>query len=137
MAGGSYNNDQDQPIAEINVVPLVDIILVVLIIFMVTAPLVLKPTIDVDLPQASSGETKEAPKNIEVVINKTGELYLDGNKVSLDQLKSTVSLEAEKNKKSSVVLTADKDVTLDGLTTIIDAIKGSGIKKVGFSIQKK
>ncbi len=137
MAGGSYNSDQDQPIAEINVVPLVDIILVVLIIFMVTAPLVLKPTIDVDLPQASSGETKEAPKNIEVVISKTGELYLDGNKVSLDQLKSTVSLEAEKNSKSSVVLTADKDVTLDGLTTIIDAIKGSGIKKVGFSIQKK
>lgn len=133
----NFNSDQDQPIAEINVVPLVDIILVVLIIFMVTAPLVLKPTIDVDLPQASSGETKEAPKNIEVVISKAGDLYLDGNKVNLDQLKSTVSLEAEKNKDSSVVLTADKDVTLDGLTTIIDAIKGSGIKKVGFSIQKK
>jgi biopolymer transport protein ExbD len=135
--GGSMNSDQDQPIAEINVVPLVDIILVVLIIFMVTAPLVLKPTIDVDLPQASSGETKEAPKSIEVVINKAGDLYLEGSPVSLDQLKSTVTLEAEKNSESSVVLTADKDVTLNGLTTIIDAIKGSGIKKVGFSIQKK
>ncbi len=137
MAGSSYGGDQDQPIAEINVVPLVDIILVVLIIFMVTAPLVLKPTIDVDLPQASSGETSEAPKNIEVVINKSGELYLDGSKVDLEQLKASVTLEADKNKDSSVVLTADKDVTLDGLTTIIDAIKGSGIKKVGFSIQKK
>ncbi len=133
----NFNSDQDEPIADINVVPLVDIILVVLIIFMVTAPLVMKPTIDVDLPQASSGESKESPKTIEVVINKTGDLYLDGNKVSLDQLKSSVTLEAEKNKASSVVLTADKDVTLDGLTTIIDAIKASGIKKVGFSIQKK
>lgn len=137
MAGGSYNSDSDEPIAQINVVPLVDIILVVLIIFMVTAPLVLKPTIDVDLPQASSGETKQAPKNIEVVINRAGDLYLDGSKVTLEQLKSTVSLEAEKSKESSVVLTADKEVTLEGLTTIIDAIKGSGIKKVGFSIQKK
>lgn len=137
MAGGSYNSDSDEPIAQINVVPLVDIILVVLIIFMVTAPLVLKPTIDVDLPQASSGETKQAPKNIEVVINRAGDLYLDGSKVTLEQLKSTVSLEAKKSKESSVVLTADKEVTLEGLTTIIDAIKGSGIKKVGFSIQKK
>ncbi len=134
---GSYNSGQDEPIAEINVVPLVDIILVVLIIFMVTAPMVLKPTIDVDLPQASSGESKEAPKSIEVVVSKMGELYLDGSKVSLEELKNSVTVEAKKNSKSSVVLTADKDVTLDGLTQIIDAIKGSGIKKVGFSIQKK
>ena len=49
----------------------------------------------------------------------------------------TVSLEAEKSKESSVVLTADKDVTLDGLTKIIDAIKNSGIKKVGFSVSAK
>lgn len=136
MAGG-YNNDSDQPIAEINVVPLVDIILVVLIIFMVTAPLVLKPTIDVDLPQASSGESKEAPKTIEVVVKKDGQVYFDGNNVNLDRLKELVTGEAQKNLESSVVLTADKDVTLDGLTKIIDVIKSSGIKKVGFSIQKK
>ncbi|MES2856659.1 MAG: biopolymer transporter ExbD, partial [Bdellovibrionota bacterium] len=48
--------DDDEPIAEINVVPLVDIILVVLIIFMVTAPMVLKPTIDINLPKAASGD---------------------------------------------------------------------------------
>ena len=134
--GGSYHDD-DQPIAEINVVPLVDIILVVLIIFMVTAPLVLKPTIDVNLPQASSGETKKAAKNIEVVVGKSGDLYLDGSKVSLEQLKEQVTLKAKTATDSSVVLTADKEVTLEGLTAIIDAIKGSGIKKVGFSIQKK
>ena len=134
---GSYNSDNDEPIAEINVVPLVDIILVVLIIFMVTAPLVLKPTIDVNLPQASSGKQEQTPKHIEVVINKTGGLFVDGSEVSLEQLKEKVSLEAKASEDSSVVLTADKDVTLDGLTTIIDAIKTSGIKKVGFSIQKK
>jgi biopolymer transport protein ExbD len=134
---GSYNSDNDQPIAEINVVPLVDIILVVLIIFMVTAPLVLKPTIDVNLPQASSGEQKKAAKNIEVIVNKTGNLFLDGKAVSLEQLKEKVSAEAKLTQDSSVVLTADKDITLEGLTVIIDTIKTSGIKKVGFSIQQK
>jgi biopolymer transport protein ExbD len=137
MAGGSYNSGGDDPIAEINVVPLVDIILVVLIIFMVTAPLVLKPTIDVNLPQASSGEQKKTANPIEVIVGKGGEVFLNGNLVSLEQLKENVSLQAAESNDSSVVLTADKDVTLDGLTTIIDTIKSSGIKKVGFSIQKK
>ncbi len=137
MAGGSYNSDSDQPIAEINVVPLVDIILVVLIIFMVTAPLVLKPTIDVNLPQASSGEQNKATESLEVVIDKSGSLYLNGVAVSLDQLKEKVAENAKNSANSSVVLTADKDVTLDGLTQIIDAIKSSGVKKVGFSIQRK
>ncbi len=137
MASGSYGSDPDQPIAEINVVPLVDIILVVLIIFMVTAPLVLKPTIDVNLPQASSGEQSKATESLEVVIDKNGVLFLNGQAVNLEELKAKVKVEAEKAADSSVVLTADKDVTLDGLTTIIDAIKTSGVKKVGFSIQKK
>ena len=134
---GSFNSDNDEPIAEINIVPLVDIILVILIIFMVTAPLVLKPSIDVDLPQASSGKASVKPDNIEVVVSKGGELFLDGKAVSLDSLKEEVGNRAGQAPDSSVVLTADKDVTLDGLTQIIDAIKGSGIKKVGFSIQKK
>lgn len=133
----SINRDEDEPIADINVVPLVDIILVVLIIFMVTAPLVLKPTIDVNLPQASSGEQKQAPKNLEVVIAKSGEFYLNGKRVSIEELKTQVATEAQQSAESSAVLTADKDVTLETLTAVIDAIKTSGIKKVGFSIQKK
>ncbi|MCJ8277413.1 MAG: biopolymer transporter ExbD, partial [Bdellovibrionales bacterium] len=123
---------------DINVVPLVDIILVVLIIFMVTAPLVLKPTIDVNLPQATSGEAKKSEaKNLEVVIAKDGQLFLNGEKVNIEELKVQVSQAAETSSDSSAVLTADKDVTLETLTSVIDVIKTSGLKKVGFSIQKK
>ncbi len=135
MAG--YNSNSDEPIVDINVVPLVDIILVVLIIFMVTAPLVMKPTIDVNLPQASSGDQKQAATNIEVVVSQGGALFIEGKEVTMEQLKQKVTTEAKASADSSVILTADKNVTLDGLTTIIDAIKTSGIKKVGFSIQKK
>jgi biopolymer transport protein ExbD len=137
MAGSMHGGDSDEPIAEINVVPLVDIILVVLIIFMVTAPLVLKPTIEMNLPQASSGEQKQAPKTLEILISKTGNLYYDGKEVNIDQLKEQVSTEAQANADSSVILTADKDVTLDGLTPVIDAIKSAGIKKLGFSVKSK
>jgi biopolymer transport protein ExbD len=137
MAGSMHGGDSDEPIAEINVVPLVDIILVVLIIFMVTAPLVLKPTIEMNLPQASSGEQKQAPKTLEILISKTGSLYYDGKEVNIDQLKEQVSTEAQANADSSVILTADKDVTLDGLTPVIDAIKSAGIKKLGFSVKSK
>ena len=133
---GHVSGDEE-PIAEINVVPLVDIILVVLIIFMVTAPLVLKPTIDVNLPKASSGEQSQDEKKIEVVINEGGRIFLDGKEISLDQLEESVRIQSQTFKDSSVVLTADKEVTLDGLTSIIDVIKNSGIKKVGFSVRKK
>ncbi len=75
---GSPISEQDGPIAEINVVPLVDVILVVLIIFMVTAPLVLKPVIDVNLPEASSGQQDQITESMEVVINEVGHIFLDG-----------------------------------------------------------
>lgn len=138
MAGSMHGgSDSDEPIAEINVVPLVDIILVVLIIFMVTAPLVLKPTIDVSLPQAASGEQQQAPKTLEVVISKGGVIHFDGKEISVEQLKEQVGQEAKASAESSVVLTADKDVTLDALTPVIDAIKSSGIKKLGFTVKAK
>lgn len=133
LGGGS----SDDPIAEINIVPFVDIILVVLIIFMVTAPLVMKPAIDVSLPQASSGEVKETDKNLDVIISSTGELYVNGKAADLEMLKTEASNVAMKTVESGAILNADKAVTLEKLTEVIDTIKLAGIKKVAFSIQKK
>ena len=133
LGGGS----SDDPIAEINIVPFVDIILVVLIIFMVTAPLVLKPAIDVSLPQASSGEAKETEKNLDVIISATGEIYVNGKESDLEGLKLEATGIANKAVDSGAILNADKAVTLEKLTEVIDTIKLAGIKKVAFSIQKK
>lgn len=133
LGGGS----SDDPIAEINIVPFVDIILVVLIIFMVTAPLVMKPAIDVSLPQASSGEVKETEKNLDVIISPEGELYVNGKPTDLDGLKAEATNTAMKTVDSGAILNADKAVTLEKLTEVIDTIKLAGVKKVAFSIQKK
>ena len=73
MAGKLSGND-DEPISEINIVPFVDIILVVLIIFMVTTPFIMKPSLNVNLPQASTGD-ETAPSELSISVNTAGENF--------------------------------------------------------------
>ncbi len=136
MAGGFQNQPDEEPIAAINVVPLVDIILVVLIIFMVTAPLVLKPVIDVNLPKASSGE-EAPPAPLNVAVGKDGQLSVNGQPASLDQLAAIAAQKVAEKPDTAAILQADKNVTLETLTAIIDIVKTAGVKKVAFSIEKK
>ncbi len=133
---GPVTGGEDEPIAAINVVPLVDIILVVLIIFMVTAPLVLKPTIDINLPKASSGdESPPTPLNIEVT--GAGVLRLNGQPTSIKEITDYVAKIVLEKPDTAAVLQADKTVTLEKLTEIIDVVKTAGVKRVAFSIDKK
>lgn len=136
MAAQLGGNGDDEPIATINVVPLVDIILVVLIIFMVTAPLVLKPTIDINLPKASSGEAS-TPTIFNIAIDKSGKILLNGQPTTLADIAAFGSKLAIEKPDSAAILEADKSVTLEILTQVIDTVKTSGIKRVAFSIEKK
>lgn len=133
---GRLGGDDDQPIAEINVVPLVDVILVVLIIFMVTAPLVLKPSIDINLPKASSGEATPQT-SLNIALGTDGTLTLNGQPSTLEAITAAASQLAIEKPDTAAILAADKSVTLERLTEIIDIVKTAGIKKVAFSIEKK
>ncbi len=135
MAGGSGNNNEI--LTEINVVPLVDIILVVLIIFMVAAPLVMQPKIDITLPKSSSTDIDKSKKPMKITVGKEGELFVDGNAVSIDQLRAESAKRSTQNPETNAILVADKAVTLEMVTEIIDAVKSNGLKKVAFSIQKR
>lgn len=135
MAGGSGNSNEI--LTEINVVPLVDIILVVLIIFMVAAPLVMQPKIDISLPKSSSTDIDKTKKPLKITVGKEGELFVDGNAVNIDQLRAESAKRASQNPDTSAILVADKAVTLEMVTEIIDAVKSNGLKKVAFSIQKR
>lgn len=126
----------DESIAEINVVPLVDIILVVLIIFMVTAPMVLKPSIDVNLPKAASGENSP-PTPLTIALGRDGEVALNGRPASLTEIAAFATQLAKDKPDVAAILEADKSVTLERLTELIDVVKSSGVKKVAFSTQKK
>ena len=134
--GAMIGGDDDEPIAAINVVPLVDIILVVLIIFMVTAPLVLKPTIDINLPKASSGD-ESPPTPLNIAVRSDGTITLNGQATTLQDVTAFAAKMVAEKPETAAILQADKSVTLEKLTEIIDVVKSAGVKKVAFSIEKK
>lgn len=137
MAGGPIGGgNDDEPISAINVVPLVDIILVVLIIFMVTAPMVLKPTIDINLPKAASGD-ESPPTPLNIAIGRDGAVSLNGQPSTLQDVTAFAARMVTEKPDTAAILQADKTVTLERLTEIIDVVKSAGIKRVAFSIEKK
>ncbi|MBC7464571.1 MAG: biopolymer transporter ExbD [Bdellovibrio sp.] len=137
MASKAGSGNDTETIAEINIVPLVDIILVVLIIFMVAAPLVMQPKIDISLPKSSSTDLDKSKKPMKVVVGGKGELFVDNKPMSIEELGVESRLQVGKNPDVSAILVADKAVTLEMVTQIIDTVKSQGLKKVAFSIQKR
>src|ERR1700677_771442 len=87
MAGGSFGGEDNEPLTGINVTPLVDVTLVLLIIFMVTTPMIMKPSINVNLPKAGSSD-QTAPAEFNVTITKEGQIYANGEAVSQEALKT-------------------------------------------------
>jgi len=136
MAAKAGSNE-NETIAEINIVPLVDIVLVVLIIFMVAAPLVMHPKIDISLPKSSSTDLDKSKKPLKIVVGPQGELFVNNKSVSLDELKIESLSQVKTNPDVSAILVADQNVNLGMITSIIDTVKSQGLKKIAFSIQKK
>lgn len=136
MAAKMGSNDIET-IAEINIVPLVDIVLVVLIIFMVAAPMVMQPKIDISLPKSSATDLDKSKKPLKIVVGGQGELFVNNKSLSLEELKIESLSQVKLNPDVSAILVADKSVTLEMVTSIIDTVKSQGLKKIAFSIQKK
>lgn len=134
MAGNLHDNDA--PIAEINIVPLVDIILVVLIIFMVTAPLIIKPSINVNLPKAASGESTKATQ-LQVTLAVDNRIFLNGSEAKLEEITAFAQKELEKDPDLQAIIAADQDVPHGQVIKVLDGIKSSGVKKFAISIDKK
>lgn len=121
-------------VSDINIVPLVDIILVVLIIFMVTTPQSQNSDeMKVDLPTASA-QKSEAQKSVKVTLNKNGALFLEGEEVSEFKLKDILKEMLQENPELSGVLIADKSVNYGEAVQILDWIQSQGIKNLSLSV---
>lgn len=129
------NTDFEDSISDINVVPLVDIILVVLIIFMVTAPMIMKPSINVNLPKAASGD-KSTPSQLSISIAPGGVLNLNGSKADEAAIQTKAQEEVGKNPEVQAIISADKEVPHGTVVRIIDIVKTVGVKKFAISIEK-
>lgn len=132
MAGGTQN-DSDGMITDINVTPLVDIILVLLIIFMLTANLIDKQAIELELPKAASGEAVE-PTTLALMLTKDGSLFLNGKPTDEATLKAYLPGVAKRDARAQAIIAADKDVSHGSVVHLIDLVRQAGIFKFAINI---
>ena len=132
----AQTSDDDEEIVSINVTPLVDITLVLLIIFMVTASFIVRETVEVDLPRAAhGGETVQGLVN--VVMDKDAQLFFDGAPVDEQGLKNLIDGALQKDKETRAIITADQTLNYGRVMHLIDVVKGQGIAKFALNIQKE
>ena len=130
------SGENDEPIADINIVPFVDIILVVLIIFMVTTPLIMKPSINVNLPKAGTGD-ETTPSELSISITADGSLQLNGKPADEASINTYAKDLAVKKPDVQAIISADKETPHGKVVAIIDAVKSGGVKKFAITIDKK
>jgi biopolymer transport protein ExbD len=128
-------------IAEINIAPLTDVILVLLIIFMVTTPLIFRSSIKIALPQVSSNEQLLESKDINVTINAGGEVFLENQKYNLrldaDLFKFKLKNLAKTYKDPAIIINGDRNVKYDYVVEVIDMASKSGIKHLVLATEFK
>jgi biopolymer transport protein ExbD len=135
MAGFNPGGDDDV-ISHINVVPLVDIVLVLLIIFMLTTSYIVRQQIKVDLPRAASGEA-EVSSTLVFTIDDEGAYHLDGEEVSLDAIGDRVASRTGDEPDLRAIIAADKAVEYGRVVDLIDTIKQNGLDKFALNIERK
>jgi len=130
MAFGAFDRSEDQPMAEINTTPLVDVMLVLLVIFMVTAPL-FTHTIRVDLPQARSDPTLEKPDTVVLSVDAAGQLRWDAESIRRSELSKRFLALAAMPTQPQVQLRAHRDTRYQTLAELLAEARRSGIRHIG------
>jgi len=126
--------DEEDAITGINVTPLVDITLVLLIIFMVTATYIVKQTIEVELPRAAhGGET--VSKTFSLVVTKEGKSYLNGAETDDAGLVAAVRKARDNGEEVQAIVGADRNATHGTVTHLLDVLKGAGVTRFAIQIE--
>ena len=129
--GGFGKGAQSAPMAEINMIPLIDVMLVLLVIFIITAPL-LTHSVKLDLPKASSHPNLTQPDNIQLGISATGEVYWNGERVDPRALASRMTLAAKLDPPPELHLRADRTTEYQKVAQVMAAAAKAGLVKIGF-----
>lgn len=126
--------EHTQPMSEINTTPLVDVMLVLLVIFIITAPL-LTHAVKIDLPQATSQPLEEKPEVIDLAVDAEGKVFWNDSEVQVADLAARMSEEAGKQQQPELQIRADKNTRYQVLAEVLAKAQTAGMKKVGFVSQ--
>ena len=121
--------------AEINITPFTDVVLVLLIIFMIATPFIYQSSLKVQLPQASKSE--EASRDLIITINAQGEVFLEDKKLDLGTLKYRLTAMVKSKPDTTVIINGDKNAKYDSVMQVMDVLTRSGVKNPGLGIELK
>ena len=136
MAMGSLSDSDDDFNPEINTTPLVDVMLVLLIIFMITIP-VMNHAIKIDLPRASNQPDDSKPENIDLSIDTTGKIYWNNEAIDMNQLNLRIASAAQKQPQPELYLRAERTTQYEKVAQVMAAAQTGGLSKIGFITEPK
>ena len=132
MGGNQFSAGEDtQPMSEINTTPLVDVMLVLLVIFIITAPL-LTHAVKIDLPQATSQPIEDKPEVISIAINDAGQLFWNDMPLVEGELNQKLVLVADQKPQPELQIRADKATRYQVLAEVMAEAQNAGVTKLGF-----
>ncbi|MFH0855413.1 MAG: biopolymer transporter ExbD [Candidatus Omnitrophota bacterium] len=120
-------------IAEINITPFTDVILVLLIIFMITTPLILQSSLKVNLPQASSAAPVNDMSPVNIAITDEGVVYLDATVVTRKELKEKIGLRRKNNPSLGVIVSSDRLVRFKDIVGVLDILNAAGVRNLNIA----
>jgi biopolymer transport protein TolR len=123
-------------IAGINITPFTDVVLVLLVIFMIATPLLIRSEIKVNLPRTAAGDAA-SQKNIVVTIDSAGGVYVDGVRVALSQLAPSLSATLVKRPNAPVIIMGDREVRYDLVVRVLEIARTSGVNKLSLAVEVK
>ncbi|CAG2149958.1 Biopolymer transport protein ExbD [Cupriavidus yeoncheonensis] len=136
MAFGTLDSDDDEVMSEINMTPLVDVMLVLLIIFIITIP-VINHAVKIDLPRASNTPNDSKPQSINVSIDAQGKVYWNQTEVDDATLANNIALAAQQEPQPELHLRADREVRYERVAEVMAAAQHGGLGKIGFITEPK
>jgi biopolymer transport protein ExbD len=128
-------HDPEEPITQINVVPLVDIMLVLLIIFMLTASFISTPSVSVHVPKSYTSDPT-IPASQSLVLNTKGEIYYQDKKIDKTELSTKIKEDVGGNPGLRVVLSADESVPTGKLVELLDVVRQAGVSQIALGVSK-
>jgi biopolymer transport protein TolR len=132
MAFGRIERTEgDPPMSDINVTPLVDVMLVLVVILIITAPL-LASSIRLDLPKAEGTQSADAPRFVTLVLDKSGQAFLNDKPLGADQLAEQLAATAKQNPETEIQLRADEGVPYGQVVKVMGLAHKAGLTRIGF-----